>query len=189
MFAGFEFILILIKTIFLSSIYACIWLLISLLLADNYPESWFGENTKNRLKYWFFSCILLSIGLFFFAFSNLGNRGLGDCRRIPIGSGLAIENIDGVQTRIPGLTSRDYKNLVIENFKITDDNVVGILDHQHSNSFFVYDIRSQYLREFNSEIEFGDYLRKQKLPSADHLLTFDENYNEFWNGWRKWLLP
>jgi hypothetical protein len=188
MLAGFEFILVLFKISILSGIYAAIWLFCSLIIANKFPSGWFAINTDNKKKYWFFSGLVIFAILFLFSLSNWGNRGLGDFRRIPIGPGLAVESIEG-SSSIKGVRTSEYKSLELENFKIESDKVVGRFAGNHTNSFFVFEINSQYLREFNSEIEFNGISKNEGLPSSDQLLTFDESYKDYWGGWRSWFLP
>ena len=190
----FHFIFELVKIVILSSIYAIIILFVFKQINKSNPKSWFQKLTTYKTIFWFSMGALISILLFIWMFTYWGNHGLGDYARIPIGNNLAIENINwNDYGYINGLNaSKEDGILRTSRFKIANNCIVGNLCRDRpkcNNGYFIYQIKTHQLIEFNNEIEYSYFANKENLPSIDEFLSFEENYKKYWIGWRFWLLP
>jgi len=83
--ALFQFIFVLIKISILGCIYATLALVTFKIIGQYKPDSWFYKVSRKKLRLWFLSGLIISVGLFGFMFTYWGDRGLGDWARIPLG--------------------------------------------------------------------------------------------------------
>ena len=131
--------------------------------------------------------------LFFYMFTHWGNHGFGDSARIPLKNGLSIKNINWNNVAyIENIKPKNGKELETSNFLLEDDYLIGNLNnnfYDYPNRFFVLNIKSKELVEFENESAFNSYLKKNNLPNSDKMLSFSENYHKYWSKWRLWLLP
>jgi O-antigen/teichoic acid export membrane protein len=81
----FHLIFELIKISISGCAYATLTLLIFKIIGHYKPDSWFDSVSKKKLRFWFLSGHVISVGLFFFMFTYYGNHGLGDNARVPVG--------------------------------------------------------------------------------------------------------
>lgn len=189
----FHFIFELVKIAILASFYAFLILLVFQGIAKYKPGSWFDKNSRKKLRLWFLSGLIFSLSLFIYMFSYWGNHGLGDGPRIPIGHGLTIDNTNWTEYgSIEEIKTSENQPLEMTKFYVIDDELIGNLDswfYNYQNVFFVLDLESQELKEFESKNSFDQYVKINNLPSSVNLLTFEQNYRNRWGGWRFWLLP
>lgn len=187
--ALFHLIFELIKISILSCIYASLILLIFKIIANYKPNSWCDRISKKKLKFWFSIGLYISIFLFFFMFSHFGDHGLGDSARIPIGHSKAIQEVDGVQAYIQD--EGPISMIEIEQFKITDDFVYGYISEENGNyegSYFIYDLVNNSIKTFSKESDYINSLKTKNLDNNDYK-DFSKYYDQYWKGWRLWLLP
>lgn len=189
----FHFIFELIKVSILSCIYATLTLLTFKLVGFYNPNSWFDSVSQKKLRFWFSSGLIISIGLFSYMFTYYGDHGLGDGPKIPIGYGIVVDNTNWTEYGyIQGVKTSDKIDIEMTKFIIDDNMLIGNLDswfYEFENAYFVYDLKAKVIKEFKTKSEFDSYLRENKLSTSEDLLTFEENYNSHWNGWRFWFLP
>jgi hypothetical protein len=188
-----HFVFELIKISILATAYATILLLLFRWIARVLPDGWCDLVSRRKARFWFLSGFLISVGLFGFLFSYYGNHGLGDGPRIPIGSGLIVNNANWDEYGyVDEVITSDGVSLHMTRFRVVDDKLLGNLDSwfdTFSNAYFVYDMDSEELTEFASETEFNAYAKAHGLPEVTALRTFEENYYDRWGGWWFWLLP
>lgn len=189
----FHFIFEIIKISILASIYATLIFFIIKFISKYKPNSWFERVYKNKIKLWFLSGLTISLTLFVFMFSYWGNHGLGDSPRIPIGGGLVVDNTNWTEySYIEGLKTVDNIDVEMTKFKVVDNKLIGNLDswfYEFENSYFIYDLNQYEMKEFRNKNKLNDYLVANNLPLSEELMTFEENYRNYWSGWRFWLLP
>jgi len=180
----FHLVFIIIKVAILSCLYGLLFLLIIRLIKKRLNLS--------SIKTWMILSASSFVLLFVFMNTYWGNHGLGDGPKIPIGNGIIVDNINWTEYGyIKGLKTNDNIDIEMTQFKVIDDKLIGNLNssfYDFENSFFVYDLDTKKLIEFKTKNEFDDYLVKNELGTSSDLLTFRENYNNHWNGWRFWLL-
>ena len=185
------FIVSLVKIGVLSSIYSFILILIINLFKKYYPNSWFKSISSKRI--WFLSGITFSTGLLIYLFSYWGFHGFGDGPRIPIGYDVIVDNTNWDEYGyIHVVKTKDNMKIEMTKFKVDKENLIGNLEsgfYDYKNAYFIYDMNNKNLLEFKSKNDYEVYAKKNKLPLTDKLRTFEENYNEYWNGWRTCFLP
>jgi len=189
----FHFVFQLIKIGVLASIYATILIGI-LLIIGNFKKTEFLERVKSKkFKSWFSSGFLISLGLFIFSFTYWGNHGLGDGPMIPIGHWEIIENTNWTEYGyLRGKKTSNGNQIETTKFKVKNNKLCGNLKssfYNYENLYFVMDLKTDKIIEFNTEFEFNLYAEKNELPNANQLLSFEQNYRNHWGGIRFLLLP
>jgi len=189
----FHFIFQLFKIGILALVYAFFLVGILLILGKIRPTYFLNKVKTEKKKYWFRLGFLISIGLFIFSCTYWGNHGLGDSAKIPIGHWETIGNINWTEYGyLKGQKTSDGFDIETTRFKVTNDKLSGNLDswfYNFENSFFVLDLKTDEIIEFKTEPEFNKYAENNKLPKSNELLSFKQNYNNHWGGFRFFLLP
>lgn len=126
-------------------------------------------------------------------FTYWGNHGFGDSARIPIGNGYAVNNINWTEYGyVDQLKTSDGKEVEMTKFIVDNGKLIGNLDswfHDFHNKYFVLDLDTDELIEFDSKSELDDFIQRNNLVESEELKSFEENYREYWSGLRFWLLP
>lgn len=189
-----HFVFELIKISILGCIYATLILCIFILIGRKYSDSWFSIVLKNKLKLWFLSGLTISISLFFYMFTYWGNHGLGDGPQIPIGSDEIISNTDWVDNcyLLDGNDGRG-NGIDIAKFLVSNDKLCAKFDgetfYDYKNEYFILDLTSKKIREFETKMEYNQFAKTNNLPLSSQLKSFRDNYSDYWHGWRFVLLP
>lgn len=188
----FHFIFQLLKIAFLAFIYSSI-IIELLILIDKIISFEFAKKIKsNKRKYRINFGLFISFGLFIYSFTYWGNHGLGDSALIPIGYSKTISNINWTEYgHLNSVQTSDEIKIETTRFKVKNDKLCGNLDswfYDFDNSYFVLDLKTDELIEFETENEFNKYTSKNDLPESNELLDFRKNYSDFW-GIRILLLP
>ncbi|WP_231427240.1 MULTISPECIES: hypothetical protein [Pedobacter] len=121
-------------------------------------------------------------------FSYYGNHGLGDSSRIPIAHHNVLYQIDS-SAYIEGERGNTFN---IGDFVVTDDFVYGTLDRlpeDRKTAYFVFDLKLSRIENFENETAFNAYLISKGLNKNVKYQDFSYYYNQYWNGWRFFLLP
>jgi hypothetical protein len=183
--AGFHFIFELVKISILGCIYATFALLIFKAASHYKPRKWM--NVISPKQFWFLSGFVISVGLFGFMFTYWGNHGLGDSARIPIGYFKTVERINLSE---PYIQNDKGNSLLIESF-ITDRNhLYAKLDkYVEEGSFLVWDLQNDKWKFYQTKDEYLKIARLNKYPLPDTFRDFEQNYSDYWHGWRLWFLP
>ena len=188
----FHLLFELIKISILGSVYATLIVYFLKLLHKFKPNLWLEKILNRKKRTWFVIGFLVSISLFSFLFSYWGNHELGDGARIPIGYEKEISNTNGNECAIiTGIQSKEGNDIYTTKFKIDGKKVCGNYEsdfYDYSNGYFVYNLESNELTEFTTEIEYNVYAIKNELPKTNEFLSFDDNYRNYWLGWRFWFL-
>lgn len=152
------------------------------------------KNDRPLLKlgcFSFFVCVtILVVALFFLSQAYWFDRGFGDTAIIPVGHNAAIMDIDGsgsylVYDDFQSITVSPNGDLAVNKFIQQDYHLYG----SNSEKYFVVDLKTRKAIDFSSEAEYNEYARQYKLPLTDSFKEFRDNYLEYWDGWRFWLLP
>lgn len=189
--ALFHLVFEIIKISILGSIYATLTLLIFKIVGKNRPDSWFDRVSRKKLKFWFLSGFIISVGLFGFMMTHFGDHGLGDGARVPIGHFREIQEINGTQAYIQDIENGIYA-LDIDSFHVTDDFIYGLTGSHNENydgKFFLYDLDNNEVNTFKTLIEYQKELKQNGLNPNIQLHDFNYYYRKHWSGWRFWLLP
>ena len=197
MMAMLELLVIIIKILFLSTIFTGTLFLIVFILSRLTKI----QKTRRflKLKFWLLTHFLCSIILFIISFSYWQDTGIGDNSRIPVGYGQTIQSEDFEWTYFyPDLdkTIPNKDELVIGNYKIVNNFLCAEISHEFSNSptfeYIVYYLKNKSIDTFYSKHEYMDYATKNLLPLVNEFYDFKQHYQEYLNSrpmWKLWLLP
>jgi len=185
----FHFVFELIKIAILSSIYGLLIVVIFKLIALLKPDGWFDRVSKKKLQLWFFSGLIISVGLFIFMFTYFGDHGLGDSSRVPIGHFKVIRQINGVYTY---LQNDKGDQLGINNFLVDKDNLYAEIEPEFSakmGNYVIWNLRTDQWTFLRTRDDYVIAAKQYKYPSPDSFEDFWTFYNSYWNSWRFWTLP
>lgn len=184
-----HFLFELLKITILGFIYATILYYIYKLIPENKKPEWIKSWLKNKKRLW----LSISLFLLFYMFTPYGYHGLGDSARIPISFTEEISNINWTKyAQLDNIKSIEDNDIYLTRFKIVNNTLCGNLDsdfYDYQNSYFVYDIDSEKLEEFQTENDYNKFAESKKLPKSNELKSFEDNYQDYWSGWRFFLLP
>jgi len=189
----FHFLFIIVKIAILASIYSFTLIMLITAVGEIKSFPFYNRLKKERTKYWFGFGFIISVLLFLFTYTYYGNHGLGDSARIPIGNWKTIENInwDGYGTFANHYTHGGQK-IITTKFKVKNDILCGNYEswfYEYNNDYFIYYLHTNEHIEFESEEEYNLYARTHNLPDSFALLSFEENYKNYWDGFRFILFP
>ncbi len=177
-----HFIFELVKITILGFVYSTILHFIYKNIWKNKKPEWCEKLLKSKKALWLY----ISIFLLFYMFTPYGNHGLGDSARIPISFSKAVSNVDWTEeSAIDGVECNDGSDLEMKEFKIIDNIVYGKINNFH----FIYNSNDGKLDEFYAENTYNEKAKSLNLPTSNELLSFKENYDEYWHNWRFFLLP
>jgi len=177
------------KLALLGCIYATLTLLSFRIIGLLKPTSWFNRVSKKKIKFWFKSGALISVGLVVFSSTHWGNHGLGDFATIPLRHGKVVNQINGTQAFID--IEYQYGDLFIGDFAKTSDYVVGKTETSpvdDPRDYFAWNLKTNEVTYFDTKEEFEAYSEMNNLPKSKEFKSFWEHYKAFWNGWRFWTL-
>ena len=183
-----HFVFEIIKIVILSFCYSVLLKFLLSKLVTNNSNYIFEKIVNPKRRLWFYLFIFLLI----FMCTNIGSHGLGDSANIPISLTKSIDNVnweDGGTLNdviIDGNDRIETTKWIVKNGKLCG-NLLGFNDYK--NSYFVYEISSNIVTEFKTSIEYEDFAKINRLPNIDEFKSFAENYDDYWRGWRFWLLP
>jgi hypothetical protein len=177
MTALLHFLLVVIKSSILGFLYTPVaWFLWVLIL-------------KARKKYtgfkWykiFLVYKVVTVLLIIFSFTYYGNHGLGDDSRIPLGYGEAMKESDTFAYFVPKGKSEQIN---VQTFLLKDDNLCMSVD----SGYKVYNLKTKAFINFSDEPMYNMLAVAKDLPLSRHLKDFRSQYDDYWSGWRFWLLP
>ncbi|QTE39462.1 hypothetical protein ACRQ5D_30105 [Mucilaginibacter sp. P25] len=125
---------------------------------------------------------IVGISLMVFSFTYYGDHGLGDESRIPLGHGEAMEESDQFAYFVPKGKS---KQILVDTYLLKGDNLCMSVD----SGYKVYNLRTKGVVNFSDEPMYNAFAVSYGLPLSRQLKDFRSQYDEYWSGWRFWLLP
>lgn len=189
-----HFIFELFKIAILASFYSALLLLVIVFINCIKPNELCNNVLSKKYKIWFYGGCSISIVLFFYMFSYLGNHGLGDSAQIPIGNNEIISNINWEDNC--SLENRQISNgnsIDVEKFIVSNNKLFAKFDNQtfydYNNEYFIFDLITKEIKEYNTESVYNNFAKENNLPLSDEMMSFKHNYNNYWSGWRLFLLP
>jgi heme/copper-type cytochrome/quinol oxidase subunit 2 len=187
MMAMLELFLIIVKIIFLSTIYTTAILLIIFILSRTTRI----QRTKRvaELKFWLLTNLIICIFLFIFSFSYWQDTGLGDNSKIPVGYGQTIQSEDFAWTYFypnPNKTKPNQDELIIGNYEIADPFLCAEISHQYTNrnpsyDYIVYNLKEKSMKIFFDKEEYENYALKNSLPMVKDFYDFKRHYQQYLN--------
>ncbi len=187
------------KTVFLSAIYATLVLLVAYLISRKTQNQWLTNRMGHKIRNWLLLHVVFSVCLFCYSFSYWQDTGLGDNPSIPIGYGQRIYCPDFAATYFyPDLnkTELNRDELHIDSFSITKNILCARVSHQYSKSpeydFIVCDLPGRTNKTFADEADYTAYAKEKGLPASSSFYGFEKHFSEYFEQqawWRKRLIP
>ena len=118
-----ELLLIIVKIIILSTIYATLVLLTVFVLSKVTNIQWTKKRMAKKVRFWLLTHFIISVLLFALSFSYWQDTGIGDNSKIPAGYGQTIQSEDFAWTYFypdPDKTEANRDELIIGKYKIAD---------------------------------------------------------------------
>lgn len=176
MAAAGHFIFELFKIAILSIIYSVLLGVVHLVfLTAKGIKPVFNKRTFNRL----FKIVYAS--LFVFSFTYYGNHGLGDEANIPLGYGETMQAGD----LLPYFYPKGKNQVAVKNYLVRREKLCATTD----SGVLVYNLNTKQLKDFNSDEQYNAYAEDHDLPLTSQFLGFEQQYHDYWSGWRFWVLP
>lgn len=173
----FHFLFVVIKSYILALVYTpIIWFLWVLILKAQKKYTGFKWSKA------FAVYAIVGLLLIVFSFTYYGNHGLGDESRIPLGQGETMKEGDQFAYFTPKGTS---KQVHVKSYVLKGDNLCMSVD----SGYKVYNLRTKGVVNFSDEPMYNAFAVSYGLPLSRHLKDFRSQYDEYWSGWRFWLLP
>lgn len=176
MFTLFHFAFELFKIAVLTAVYSL--LIYSVYFAFREIE---GKRKFIKLRYWLIYACVYSI-LTIYSFTYFGNHGFGDESYLPVGNYQAMYATDGYAFFTFKDTSR---TISVDSFLVKNDSICMA----SANTYYVYNLRSDTMTKFEDKNMYERYALDHSLPLINRFKKFYELYNDYWNGWRFWVLP
>jgi len=177
MTALFHFLFVVIKSYILALIYTpIIWFLWVLILKAR--KKYTGFKWSKVFEVYAIVGLLLIV----FSFTYYGNHGLGDESRIPLGHGEAMQERDQFAYFTPKGTN---KQVHVKTFVLKGDNLCMSVD----SGYKVYNLKTKGVVNFSEGQMYDAFAFSYGLPLSLQLQGFKSQYDEYWSGWRFWLLP
>ena len=194
-----ELLLMIFRTIILSTIYSTIILLVLTIIAKYLDNSWIKKRLTRKFRFWLLTHFLISIILLGSSLLYFHDTGIGDNSILPIGYGQSIQNEDFVMTYFyPDLSRTDPNKdaIDIKNYIIANNKICAEVSHENTESpkydFIVYDLPTKNLMTFDKEQEYKNYAERNNLPLKIEFYNFEKHYQEYISNkpfWKNWLIP
>jgi len=125
---------------------------------------------------------IVSILLLVFSFTYYGNKGLGDESRIPLGYGEVMRASDQFAYFVPKGKSGQIH---VDTYVLKGDNLCMSID----SGYKVYNLKTKGVVNFSDGQMYDAFAFSYGLPLSLQLQSFKVQYDQYWGGWRFWLLP
>lgn len=178
----------LVKAFVQASIYATLLFALARLRSRFAPNSWLAKSSSNGKQFWWRSVFAASTALFLLANTPWGNHGLGgDYARIPLGHGLAMEEINGHTAYFEPVSITEQSEVISEivSYQVSDDLLCA---RMNGNRFFTYNLATKHYQPFTDSISYNSVAKNLGLPTTTQFESFNKHYIRYWKGWRFWLL-
>jgi hypothetical protein len=182
----FHFIFELIKISILGCIYATLTLLTFKIIGHYKPDSWFDRVSKKKLRLWFLSGLVISVGLFFFMFTYFGDHGLGDSAKVPVGHFKVVNQINGTDAY---LENSKGDQLGIKKFTFDNENLYAETQGEFNGDYVIWNLRTDSWTYYKTKDDYLSVAKQKNYPTPESFKDFFEHYKQHWNGWRFFLLP
>lgn len=179
----------LLKISILSFIYSHLIILIFKSITKTKTGNFYQKIIEPKRRLW----VIIAVLLFFFTTTNIGSHGLGDSANIPISFTKSVSNIDWVDYgTIKNASFADGSTIETTRWKVKSGKLCGEMGSNTKNlnkAYFIYNIENEQVTEYSNAEEYNKIATNLNLPMSTELLNFQENYTNYWRGWRFWFLP
>ncbi|MBJ6108655.1 hypothetical protein JAO73_06530 [Hymenobacter sp. BT523] len=183
----FGLIFTLLKVAVQASVYATLFLVLISVWARFSPDSGLAKFTSNGKRVWWQSGLAASLALCLIANTPWGNHGLGDYARIPLGHGLAIEELNGTTAYFEPVSMTEQSDVITEvvSYQVSNDILCAKMN---DGRYFTYDLAARHYQPFADSTAYNSTAQKLGLPVETQFESFAKHYNRYWENWRFWLL-
>jgi hypothetical protein len=166
----------LLKIALLAAVYAIAIYSVRFIVPGRIRQKWFRP-----IKYWH---IFLATGaaLFIYSFTYYGKHGLGNSYYLPLGYHKAVVAADSYAFF---RTNDSAPAMSVDSFLVRHDE----LCMQSGGYYYICHLPTGELKKFNNKTGYEQYASQHSLPAAGSFLDFKSQYDHYWHGWRKWVLP
>lgn len=173
----FHFLFVIVKSYVLALIYTpIVWLLWVLILKSR--KKYTGFKWSKVLKVY----IVVGLLLIAFSFTYYGDHGFGDSPHIPLGHGETMVGDNQFASFTPKGKS---EKIHVKAFALKGDNLSMAID----SGYKVYNLKTKGVVNFSEGQMYDAFAFSYGLPLSLQLRGFRPQYDEYWSGWRFWLLP
>jgi hypothetical protein len=166
----------LLKIMFLAAVYAFVIYSLRFLASSRMRQQWF-----RHIKYWQI-CLLTGGALTAFSYTYYGNHGLDGGHYLPLGHHKTMFAADDYAFF---RTSDFTRAISVDSFLVRRDT----LCMGSGGAYFVYKLPTGEMKKFDDKSSYQQYASQHALPGVENLLDFKSQYNRYWHGWRRWILP
>ncbi len=179
-----------IKISILASVYSALILLLLTAVTFHTINSFSKWLYKYKLPLFCSIGFIISVGLFVYMFTYNGDHGFGDSATVPIGNYKVVNQIDGTSTYIQNAKGEQVS---IKNFAFDNNNLYGEVKKEPNDTttgiFVVWNLKTDQWKYYNSTVEYLRAAKTNGYPPLNKFSNFDYCYDNYWRGWRFWLLP
>ena len=177
MFAILDFGFELMKIAVLAAVYAALVYILKFI--------WGEIDKSSRLRRLKFRSIYFSIAglLLVFSFTCYGDHGLGDEANIPLPHWETMDSGDGNAYFNPN--GKLYDQISVDSFLVRNDHLCMASD----TLIFDYQLKTSELKKFATSKLYDAYAMAHHLPIKKEFRKFWPQYNDYWSGYRFWMLP
>jgi len=183
-----HFIFELVKISIFACVYSSVVLFTFRITSVIKPNGLIDRVSKTKLKFWLLCGKIISAGLFVFMFTYWGNHGLGDNATIPIGH---FKTVDGINSTDSFIENNKGKQLNIKNFAFDKDYLYAETETSEgtTDNYVIWNLKTGNWVIYNTIDNYLNEAKFKHFPHPDQFQDFWKYYNQYWSGWRFWLLP
>jgi hypothetical protein len=183
----FGLIFTLLKVAIQASAYATLLLILIRMWAAFSPDSGLAKFASNGKRVWWRSGLTASLVLCLIANTPWGNHGLGDYARIPLGHGLAMEELNGTTAYFEPVSIIETSDVITEvvSYQVFNDVLCA---KTNDGQYFTYYLGARHYQPFADSTTYNSTAQKLGLPVETQFESFDRHYKRYWGNWRFWLL-
>ncbi|UOQ73053.1 hypothetical protein [Hymenobacter cellulosilyticus] len=180
-------IVTLLKASIQAAVYATVLLVLARLWARYAPDSRVAKYSSNRKLFWWSSAAVASMVLFFVANTSWGDHGSADHARIPLGHGLAMEEINGSTAYFEPVSINDQSEQIagVASYQVANDVLCAKMN---DGSCFTYHLSTKQYQAFTDSTRYNAAAKELGLPPTTQFASFSKHYIRYWEGWRLWFL-
>ena len=125
--------------------------------------------------------------LLLMANTRWGDHGLGDYARIPLGHGLAMEEMNGHTAYFEPVSITEQSEIITEviSYQVSNDVLCAKMNNR---LYFTYNLATKHYRTFTDSSAYNSAAKNLGLPITTQFEAFNRHYARYWEGWRFWLL-
>lgn len=166
----------LLKISLLAAIYAFLIYSLRFLASSKMRQQWL-----RHIKYWHI-CLLTGGALLTFSYTYYGQHGTDAGRYLPLGHHKMMFATDNYAF----FRTTDFAQAMSVDSFLVRHNTLCMAS---GGSYYICNLPTGDLKKFDNKTSYEQYALQHLLPEAGNFLDFKSQYNSYWHGWRRWVLP